>query len=548
MIDMLKRHEIQVLRRAGHSQIEVATLAGVSRRTVQRVDGEAAVTNIDAAREREARGIGRPPKAEPFRTTLAEIVAGEPELRSVEILRRAKLKGYTGGKTALYALIRALRPKTIRPLVRFEGLAGEFSQHDFGHVDVRFLDSTTKRVHFFASRLKYSRWVEVTLVPDEQTETLVRAWVDHFAAIGGVPLLAVFDRPKTVARKWTRDGHVTEWNPLFAGVALDLSIGIELCWPASPWQKGAVENLIGWVKGSFFKQRRFVDDEDLRQQLAEWRTEVNTQRPCRATKVIPAVRFEEERPRLRPLKVAPADLAVRVPIVVGPTGDVIHDLHPYSMPPEAIGIAGTLYLYRDRVRIVAGRFEATHERKFVAGEGSTLPAHRAQHVAAVSGKRAKRYLQREHLLKLGPDALAYLTELTHRRPQVWLRDIDRLHTLLATYGDDAMRAAFARGVAEHAIGAEYIAHFLADTVTTPAPIEGDSTGRLDAQSSFLRHPGGSISHSEQLSCDLPSATADPAPRGARVEAAGGARRAGAKRRASTRASTARPFDADGGRS
>jgi hypothetical protein len=58
--------------------------------------------------------------------------------------------------------------------------------------------------------------VEVTLVPDERAETLVRTFVDHFAAIGGVPLLAVFDRPKTVALKWTRDGHVTEWNPLFA--------------------------------------------------------------------------------------------------------------------------------------------------------------------------------------------------------------------------------------------------------------------------------------------------------------------------------------------
>jgi hypothetical protein len=96
--------------------------------------------------------------------------------------------------------------------------------------------------------------------------------------------------------------------------------------------KGSVENLVGWVKGSFFKQRRFVDDDDLLQQLAEWRTEVNTQRPCRATNVIPVVRLEEERPRLRPLKVAPADLAVRVPIVVGVTGEVIHDLHPYSMP------------------------------------------------------------------------------------------------------------------------------------------------------------------------------------------------------------------------
>lgn len=40
---MLKRHEIQFLRRAGHSQLEVATVAGVSRRTVQRIDIEVAV-------------------------------------------------------------------------------------------------------------------------------------------------------------------------------------------------------------------------------------------------------------------------------------------------------------------------------------------------------------------------------------------------------------------------------------------------------------------------------------------------------------------------
>ncbi|HEY6361572.1 MAG TPA: hypothetical protein VIX63_10740, partial [Vicinamibacterales bacterium] len=357
-----------------------------------------------------------------------------------------------------------------------------------------------------------------------------------------------FDRPKTVALKWTRDGHVTDWNPLFAGVALDLSVGIEVCWPAAPWQKGSVENLVGWVKGSFFKQRRFVDDDDLLQQLAEWRTEVNTQRPCRATNVIPAVRLEEERPRLRPLKVAPADLAVRVPIVVGPTGEVIHDLHPYSMPADAIGIAGTLYLYRDRVQIIAGRFEVTHERKFQPGEGSMLPEHRADHVAAVSGKRAKRYLQREHLLKLGPAALAYLTELTHRRPQVWLRDIDRLHTLLATYGDDAMRAALARGVTEHAVGAEYIAHFLADAVITPAPIEAESPGHPSDRSSLLGHPGRSSLPNDQLPSDPPSANADNAPRAARVQAAAGARRAGAKRRAWTRASTVLPFDADGGRS
>jgi len=160
-------------------------------------------------------------------------------------------------------------------------------------------------------------------------------------------------------------------------------------------------------------------------------------------------------------------------------------MHPYSMPPDAIGIPGTLFLYRDRVRIVAGRFEAIHQRQFAPGAKSTLPEHRAQHVAAVSGKRAKRYLQREHLLELGPPALEYLTELTHRRPQIWIRDVDRLHTLLATYGEDAVRAALTRGLAEQAIGAEYIAHYLAAAVTTPTSIEGDSHGRPVARSSFL---------------------------------------------------------------
>ena len=155
-------------------------------------------------------------------------------------------------------------------------------------------------------------------------------------------------------------------------------------------------------------------------------------------------------------------------------------------------------------------------------------------------------MQREHLLKLGPDALAYLTELTHRRPQVWLRDIDRLHTLLATYGDDAMRAALARGVAEHAVDAEYIAHFLADAVTTPAPIEADIPVIPAIARRSWGHPGRSSLPNDQLPFDPPSTNADRAPRGARVQAAAGARRAGAKRRAWTRASTVLPFDADGG--
>jgi transposase len=463
MINMLKRHEIQVLRKAGHTQADVAERAEVSESAVRRVEREPTVGEVDEEAARQRRHIGRPSKAEPFRTKVVALVGEKPPLLSVEILRRVRLDGYCGGKSALYALVATLRPKETRAMVRFEGLPGEFCQHDFGEVKVRFLDGTVRTVQFLASRLKYSRWAVVSLVDEQGVETLVRRLLQHYLAMGGVPLLAVFDRPKTVALVWRKDGQVTEWNPTFAGVMLELGVGVELCWPASPQQKGAIENLVGWVKGSFFKQRRFLDEQDLREQLAQWLQETNESRPSRATGVIPAVRLAEERPRLRPLKVSPRELALRIPVFVGPTGMVTHDGHLYSMPAEAIAISGTLYLYQDRLRIVAGRYEATHPRLRTPGARSILPEHRASAVAAVSGKRARRYLKREHLLQLGEAAHAYLTELVHRRPNLWLIDVEQLHDLLLAHGDDALRTAFLEGLQEQRFGAEYVRHYLAAT-------------------------------------------------------------------------------------
>jgi hypothetical protein len=105
---------------------------------------------------------------------------------------------------------------------RIQGLPGEFTQHDFGEVVVQFLDGTRQRIHFFASRLKYSRVVRVSLLRDQTVETLVRTLAEHLASWGGRPLLCVFDRPKTVALKWRKNGEVTEWNPVFAYAKLEM--------------------------------------------------------------------------------------------------------------------------------------------------------------------------------------------------------------------------------------------------------------------------------------------------------------------------------------
>lgn len=460
MITMLQRHAVQVLARAGHTQREIASLAGVSVRSVRRITNEPPVTNLDTNTEKRRRRVGRPSTVEKHRDRIAHLLEEEPQIKTVEILHRLKTKGYEGGKTAVYEIVKALRPSRDQFLIRFEGLPGEFTQHDFGEVWVTFGDGSRRKIKFFASRLKYSRWVEVTLVENERVESLVRTLVRHFEAMGGVPLLAVFDRPRTIAHKWDKRGRVTRWNDTFAHAMLDLGVGVELCWPYRAQEKGSVENLVGWVKNSLFKQRRFVDMQDLLAQLDEWLREVNRERPCRATGQIPADRIADEIPRLRPVKVSSQDLALRFVSHVGPTGDVLFDGRPYSMPPRAIGLPATLYLYEDHVRIVAGRHVAEHERQFEPGGGSVLPEHRAEQVAAVSGERGRRYLKRQHLLNLGPPAMAYLTEVVHRRPHSWYRDVDVLHELLQAHGDQALRAALGLALEREVYGAEYVRVFL----------------------------------------------------------------------------------------
>ena len=473
VLPLLKRHEIQVLLAAGFPPTEVAQRSGTSADTVRRVHKEASVEDTDDHAAHAARRIGRPSKAAPFSERVAAWLSDDPILPTQELLRRAKEVGYGGSKTAFYALVAGQRPPRTTPVVRFEGLPGEFSQHDFGQVDVTYVDGRKERVHFFASRLKYSRFVAVTLVPHERVETLVRCLARDFVAFGGLPLMAVFDRPRTIVKKAGRGRAVEEYNATFAQAIVDIGVGVEMCGPRSGNQKGSVERLVGWVKGSFFKPRKFQDETDLRAQLAAWLTDVNTRTASRATGVIPETRRREELARLRPIKVLPENLALRIPVFVGPTAEVLFEGVPYSMPPQAAHVAGTLFLYEDRLRIFAGRFEAMLRQRRQGQPPAPLPEHRAAKIASVHGKRAKLYEKRQQILGLGPDALTLLTEIVHREPRQANHHVEELYALLERHGDDALRDAIAHAVEHDQLTVKGVRRGLAAVGAR----DGDGSGR-----------------------------------------------------------------------
>jgi transposase len=458
MIGAMARHRVQVLRAGGKRLRRIAAETGISLRSVKRIVRESSIAEPGDVRSAKARGVGRPSQVEAYRDRLVEVLAAEPKLPTVEILHRLRGLGYAGAKTALYEAVRALRPRPVVPLVRFEGVPGEFSQHDFGQVDVRYLDGTSERIHFFASRLKYSRWVAVHVVEDERIEALVRSLLASFASFGGIGLVAVFDNPKT--GRLGRDGGRILWNETFGQVALDYGFGVELCTPGRGQEKGSVENLVGFVKGSFFKVRRFHDHADLIAQLADWHHEVNEVRPCRATGVSPATRIAAERARLRPLAIAPEDYALRFPVMVGPTGVVTFEGYRYSMPPEAIGIPGTLWLYRERVRIIAGRHVSEHARVPECGRDSIHPEHRTARLAKVAGERGRLYLKRQELLDLGPVAELFLTEIVHRHRFTWKAEVEQLHSALVVHGPAALQRSLAVAGEQRLYAAHHVLELL----------------------------------------------------------------------------------------
>ena len=372
------------------------------------------------------------------------MLAQEHRLKSLEVLRRLRERGNGGGKSTVFALMRKLRVRPVGPICRFEGLAGEFSQHDFGEVLVEWTGGGRTRVHFFASRLKYSRYALVTLVRDQRLETLVRTLAAHFVGFGGAAAAGCVR---------SSAGHRDEIGPedrRGAGLEPDLRGGDG---PAGRGG-GSLLAVLGPPKGCFGESGGLGEGLVLQDPALPGpggpldpiaglaRASQRAASHSRATERVPADLLpEEDLGRLRPVKLAPEQLDLRYPVRVGPTGMVTFETNRYSMPAEALGYAATLHLYADRVVIVAGRYRPEHPRLHGRHQVASRTSYRDSLLAAVSGKRWRMYLKRRQLLELGPAAERVLTELVHVRPRQWPDDVERVRELLQACGSDALRGA-----------------------------------------------------------------------------------------------------------
>jgi transposase len=172
------RYDVIRAREAGLDAAAIQRLTGIPARSQRRIVHEEVPFGMSDTELREHRRVGRPSVLQaPFPEIITEILAAAPRLSVAEVLRRLRSDhGYTGGKNPVYVYVAAHRPAPPAPLplVRFEGVAGEFAQHDFGALNVTYLDGRREKLIFYAGRLKYSRALHVSLTGAETTEAFIR--------------------------------------------------------------------------------------------------------------------------------------------------------------------------------------------------------------------------------------------------------------------------------------------------------------------------------------------------------------------------------------
>jgi hypothetical protein len=378
--------------------------------------------------------------------------------------------------------VRRTRKQTPRNLaLRFEGVPGEFLQIDWGEVrDFPLTKAGMEKQtrYFFAARLKYSRYMYVSFQTDMREETLLRCLIACFAEIDGVPWAVVTDNMKT-AVLGRDDHHQPIWNPAYQKLAVEFQFHPDVCAPASGNQKGAVENLVKFVKGNFLPGRTCYDDADLAEQCNAWLRQVNTERPSDATGEPPAVLLAQEQPQFGPLPGVASDYGFFDCVVVSREGLVAIETNRYSVPAHLMGRALTARIHPHRIELFADQERvATHVRLHAQNARVIDPTH---FEAAFVGKpRGRVMVYRDWLCSLSPVATRYVQEISHKRRKEMNQQMIALYDLAQEEGLADFVAALELAAEQQMYGAEYL-RAIVSLPFVPVP-----TGSAQAEPDALR--------------------------------------------------------------
>jgi len=147
-----------------------------------------------------------------------------------------------------------------------------------------------------ASRFKFAAIQEKPFTAKD----LIGYLLDCFDYIGGIPVELVIDQDSIMVVS-ENAGDIL-YTKDFNGFIEEMKMKMYVCRKADPESKGKIENLIKFIKNSFFSVRKFENLKECRESLLKWLERRANGKISQATMKIPLIEIEEERKSLKPLR------------------------------------------------------------------------------------------------------------------------------------------------------------------------------------------------------------------------------------------------------
>ncbi len=314
------------------------------------------------------------PKLGPFQDSLLARLAQDADLprrqqrTAMVLFQELQCEGFTGGYDSVRRYVKHWRQNTQgAPVTAFIPLwfaPGEAFQFDWSYevVEIGGQALKVKVAHF---RLCYSRMPFCIAYLRESLEMVLDAHVQAFAFFGGVTRRGIYDNLKTVVTKVLL-GKDRTFNSRFQRLASHYVFEPVACTPAAGWEKGQVENQVGFLRERLFVPRIVcADTDELNAELRDRCRHLAASHPHPelGERSVAQV-FAEEQPALLGVR-APFEAYKEQPVRVSTTSLVAYDTNRYSVEADMVGKSVMLRAYAQRIVVVeGGEIIGEHRRVF----------------------------------------------------------------------------------------------------------------------------------------------------------------------------------------
>ncbi len=351
----------------GWSIRKISRQLGIARQSVRKALESAEPPRYTLSQPRSA------PMMDPYRrvieTWLAEDKMAPPKQRHTAKRIYDRLVAeylFSGGESTVRRFVARLVDKQPEVYIPLTATWGQQAQVDWGQAVVQ-MDGASLVVHLFCLRMRASGVPFVWAAPTEKLEAFLEGHRRAFEWLGGVPAECLYDNPKTAVVRILAGPERVE-HTLFSSLRAHYLFDSVFCRPAEAHEKGAVENLVGYVRrNALVPLPTFASWEELNAHLRAWCDQERTRR---------AEKWEKERAGLRPLPTTPFRCARTRLAPVSRLSLVTVDHSRYSVPCTYVGRTVRLAIFTDRIEAWQGEERiACHARSHVRGETLLDLAH-----------------------------------------------------------------------------------------------------------------------------------------------------------------------------